>query len=100
MKLGYNIGQHMPALCLSIPSAGRTGMKLCGVTTLPEPYMLTFNTLSGSYRDEAQVQSALQALSSILSIPSAGRTGMKLKEVAKRFIQVTHFQYPQRVVPG
>ncbi len=59
---------------LSIPSAGRTGMKPF-TDAQSRVHPAPFNTLSGSYRDEAII--ALKA-------PTARIT----------------FQYPQRVVPG
>ncbi len=111
-------------LRLSIPSAGRTGMKRWPTRHAGgENY--SFNTLSGSYRDEAYSCVILEIASRELSIPSAGRTGMKpaskyagpaqhpglsipsagrtgMKRCCVEFGLSfgLHFQYPQRVVPG
>ncbi len=46
--------------------------------------MPTFNTLSGSYRDEASAQVFVCDARYFLSIPSAGRTGMKPLTVKKQ----------------
>ncbi len=50
---------HSCTSFLSIPSAGRTGMKHRAVCRAASEADATFNTLSGSYRDEAATSHAL-----------------------------------------
>src|SRR5579859_812363 len=77
MKLQPSAQRSAYPLALSIPSTGRTGMKHARSAHLADLLPGAFNTLNGSYRDEAIDQDEPRRARADLSIPSTGRTGMK-----------------------
>src|SRR5579859_7373983 len=85
---------------LSIPSTGRTGMKQRARDSL-SARVETFNTLNGSYRDEA-----VETIAYDRHPPDTFNTlnGSYRDEARGQSIYhwplIVNFQYPQRVVPG